>query len=80
MFEYSFYFNLGLNLGAVPRMGTLVLLHLPLLGFCSFAFLFFVLYYKYTLYTTRGVPNKSVEITIQRKSKAPRNELMDELN
>ena len=40
--------------------GTLVPLHLPLLGFCFFSFLFFFLYYKFILYITRGVPNKAV--------------------
>ena len=57
-----FYFNLGLKLGAVPHRGTLVPLHLPLLGFSFFSFLFFcALYYKFVLYITRGVPNKAVE-------------------
>ena len=51
-----FYFNLGL------KLGTLVPLHLPLLGFSFFSFLFFcALYYKFVLYITRGVPNKAVE-------------------
>ena len=53
--------------------GTLVSLHLPLLGFF---FIFFVcvcvcacvcvcvLYYKFILYITRGAPNKAVEKNI----------------
>ena len=40
--------------------GTLGPLLLPLLGFCFFSLLFFVLYYKFILYITRGVPNKAV--------------------
>ena len=46
----------------MPHRGTLVPLHLPLLGFSFFSFLFFcALYYKFVLYITRGVPNKAVE-------------------
>ena len=41
--------------------GMLVPLHLPLLGFCFFSFLFFFFYYKFILYITREVPNKAVE-------------------
>ena len=39
--------------------GTLVPLHLPLLGFCFFFLC--VLYYKFVLYFTRGAPNKAVK-------------------
>ena len=49
--------------------GTLVPLHLPLLGFSFFSFLFFVLYYKFILYITSGVPNKAVEKIRKKKNK-----------
>ena len=49
--------------GGGASHGALVLLHLPLLGFASFLLLLFfcVLYYKFILNITRGVPNKAVE-------------------
>ena len=50
--------------GGGASHGTLVPLHLPLLGFiASFFFLFFlcVLYYKFILYITRGAPNIAVK-------------------
>ena len=46
--------------GGGASHGTLVPLHLPLLGFCFF-FCVCVLYYKFILYITRGAPNKAVE-------------------
>ena len=55
-----FYFNLGLNLGAVPRMGRQSRCTYPVWVFASFLFLC-VLYYKLILCITRGVPNKAVE-------------------
>ena len=59
---------LPLSIRGGASHGTLVSLHLPLLGFF---FIFFVcvyvcvcvcvLYYKFILYITRGAPNKAVE-------------------
>ena len=58
MFVYSLhFFNLGLNLGAVPRTGRQSRCTYPFWVFASF----FVLYYKFILYITRGAPNKAVK-------------------
>ena len=58
MFEYSFFsnFNLGLNLGALPRMGRQAGCTYPIL----------VLYYNFILNIITGVPNKAVEKMIVR--------------
>ena len=51
---------LGLDLGAVPRIGRWSRCTYPFWVFASFLF-FCVLYYKCILYITRGVPNKAVK-------------------
>ena len=47
--------------GGGASHGTLVPLHLPLLGFFCFFFFVCVFYYKFILYITRGASNKAVE-------------------
>ena len=70
------FFNLGLNLGAVPRMGRQSRCTYPFWVFASFFFFLCVcvcvLHYKFILYITKGAPNKAVkkkkkEITIIRQ-------------